>query len=931
MPTATPFNNLITFSRGSNATVTGSNGLIQWAPANLLTFSEQFDDATWAKTGATIFPNQDFGNATVGPERVSNGEFTSGTDWALDTGASIGSGLLTFTSVSSTFGASQTVASAFSAGQFAQITVKVDSLTAGQFRIRINGGTYFLVPNTPGTYTAYVQVGSGSNSLQIHASGTTSGTIDFISAKQVTPVAATAPDGTQTADTLVEDNSTGGHLVLVNPAPLNVAQAPVAFTIYAKAGTRRFIALGSNTRDNGGAYVAFDLQNGTSGAPFGGNSSSVTSSSIISVGNGWYRCQMSLAVSSGGSGPRFVAAIVTSLTPTFFTPTVPESYTGNGAGSLLIWGAQAELGSTATTYNPTTVKNLLGFSEAFDNAAWTKTGASIVTGAQANPVNGLFNAQKLMEDTATSIHRTFISGPTVIGTPYVFSAYFKAAGRTLLNINVATGVVMNVTFDVSAGVVTNQTSGIGSITPVGNGWYRVAVSATAIATATPNFQILLVSTGTTTNYTGDGNSGVYIYGAQLSDSASLDPYVPTPGAAPSSTAFYGPRFDFDPVTLQPRGLLVEEQRTNLLVRSEEFDNAAWAQVAVTVSANAAVAPNGTTTADRVVPTATTAQHYVSTQFASAASTYTMTVYAKADGYNWIWFNATATGSPANDLCWFDVANGVTGTAQAGATTSIVSVGNGWYRCVCSWTAFTVGSPVVWIAVASADNQSGGFTGDGVSGAFIWGAQLEAGAFATSYIPTVASTVTRSADVATITGQNFAQWYGPTAGTFIAEVGRFSSVNSTATAAFLSATDNPASNDWILMFGDGLNTTAQYFNNGTTQASMPLSPITSGGKMSFAYALNDFAANVNGGAVSTDTSGTLSTDITVLRIGAFAANPTFLNGHIRSINFIPARAADFQLQAITTQTIVDYFYLQTATGDQLVDGNGDDLYSLPIFG
>jgi hypothetical protein len=166
-------------------------------------------------------------------------------------------------------------------------------------------------------------------------------------------------------------------------------------------------------------------------------------------------------------------------------------------------------------------------------------------------------------------------------------------------------------------------------------------------------------------------------------------------------------------------------RYNLLTYSEQFDNGAWAKVATTISANGTTAPDGTLTADRVVPTTATAQHYVQIAVNSVAAEYTMSVYAKADGYNWIWFNAIGGGSPSNDICWFDVANGVVGTAQAGATTSIESVGDGWYRCVCRWAAFTAGSPALLIAVASADNQSGGFTGDGTSGIYIWGADFRA--------------------------------------------------------------------------------------------------------------------------------------------------------------------------------------------------------------
>jgi hypothetical protein len=743
----TTFNDLITFSRGSNATVTGPNGLIQWAPANLLTNSQDFEASAWVKTNATVTAN-----------------------------------------------------------------------------------------------------------------------------------AATAPDGTTTAEE-VFDNATANIHRVGRADNVTVSGTTYTASAYFKKSTLSQACLYSYGWSRG---VGVDLNTGTQITVTGISNADPANVSITDAGNGWWRVTMSGAATGAAN-----IAIFTISGSAF-------SYAGSGE-SLFVWGAQLELGSTATTYNNTSVRNLLGFSEAFDNAAWTKSASSIVTGAQANPVNGLFNAQKLMEDTTTANHGTQQS-VTLVAVPYVYSVYLKAAGRSWAQL--VNGSVGNcfAYFDLANGAVGTVGAGATSaaITAVGSGWYRCSI----LFTAASGGNIIIArnaSANGTTSYTGDGNSGVYIYGAMLSNSASLDPYVPTPGAAPSSTAYYGPRFDYDPVTLLPRGLLVEEARTNLLLYSEQFDNAAWSKSAAAVTANAAVAPDGTTTADKIVPTATTAQHYIQANITSAASTYTMTVYAKADGYRWLWFNATSTGAPANDLCWFDVLNGVVGTAQSGATTSIQNVGNGWFRCVCSWTAFTVGAPVIWIAVAGADNQSGGFTANGTDGIFLWGAQLEAGAFATSYIPTIASTVTRSADVATITGSLFSQWYNQPAGSFIV----VADSPGVSGAANITTVDDGTLNERIRILTDVLDPKVIVTDGGVTQANIDAGAITAlqPFNMSAAYALNDIAACLNGGTVGTDTSATLPT-VTILRAGADSAG-NYLNGHIRSIRYVPVRAADFQLQQVTT--------------------------------
>jgi hypothetical protein len=185
--------------------------------------------------------------------------------------------------------------------------------------------------------------------------------------------------------------------------------------------------------------------------------------------------------------------------------------------------------------------------------------------------------------------------------------------------------------------------------------------------------------------------------------------------------------------------------------------------------------------------------------------------------------------------------------------------------------------------------------------FIWGAQLEAGAFATSYIPTVASTVTRSADVATVTGQNFAQWFTQPQGSFVAEMDTlYSNVSDTATIrAVFTADDGTANNlhriyQYTNLYGGntivgGVNQSG--INLSTTGVNTPV-------KASYAYEVNSFSAAMNGSLGLPDTSGTLPTPN---RLAFGAVWP--VNGHVRNIRFIPARAADFQLQALTELPLV----------------------------
>jgi hypothetical protein len=193
-------------------------------------------------------------------------------------------------------------------------------------------------------------------------------------------------------------------------------------------------------------------------------------------------------------------------------------------------------------------------------------------------------------------------------------------------------------------------------------------------------------------------------------------YIPVLQSAANNVA----RFDHNPVTGESLGLLVEEQRTNLILRSEEFDNASWAKSAATITANTIVAPDGNLTGDKLVENTDTNVHWVSGNGTGAAGTYTMSAYVKAAERTWAYLidNSTVTGR-----VFFNLATGTIGTITGTGSPSgtITSVGNGWYRI--TMTITTTGTPVCRIGAASADNTSS-YTGDGYSGIYIWGAQLE---------------------------------------------------------------------------------------------------------------------------------------------------------------------------------------------------------------
>jgi hypothetical protein len=233
-------------------------------------------------------------------------------------------------------------------------------------------------------------------------------------------------------------------------------------------------------------------------------------------------------------------------------------------------------------------------------------------------------------------------------------------------------------------------------------------------------------------YTGDGTSGIYIWGAQLAVGPYALDYTPT-----TSAAVYGPRFDFDPVTLAPKGLLVEEQRTNLFTYSEDFSNAAWAQSYLTenITANSATSPSGQVTADTIADSATTAEFAVGQTVSVTANVpYTFSVFAKANGSNFLYLRYYGNLEQYYYTVIFDLSLGTATKSQIGSSASnssntITSVGNGWYRLT---VTATVNSgtlvPIIGIA-ASGTDTIGSFgeisvNGTGSRSCYIWGAQLE---------------------------------------------------------------------------------------------------------------------------------------------------------------------------------------------------------------
>lgn len=182
--------------------------------------------------------------------------------------------------------------------------------------------------------------------------------------------------------------------------------------------------------------------------------------------------------------------------------------------------------------------------------------------------------------------------------------------------------------------------------------------------------------------------------------------------------------------------------TNYFQRSESFDNAYWTASALTVTADNTANPNdGATTADRLMETAVSSGHNIVTAVTHAATPTTVSVFAKANGRDWLEI-ATVDSAATVKRSFFDLTNGVVGTTSTNTTSAIVSVGNGWYRISQTWTSPAAGAGQVYFEL-STNGSTISYLGDITKGVYMWGAQLEQASSLGSYLPTTSATRTSS--------------------------------------------------------------------------------------------------------------------------------------------------------------------------------------------
>ena len=441
-----------------------------------------------------------------------------------------------------------------------------------------------------------------------------------------------------------------------------------------------------------------------------------------------------------------------------FSPSFGPSLTG-GVTPIGLWDAStstlAQLAalvshsrtSLATMFDSTgkltyAPNNLLLQSNTFSNAAWTKSNVTISSGV-TDPLGG--SAAFTLTATAAGgyLQQIITTLPSSSNITSFWIRRRSGTGNVRLNANV-TNPIQSVTGAWAQFYTTQLSNGSG-----------------------------LAWNGILLDVSGDA---VDIYAATL----SAVTYETSPRTADqvitTSSAYYGPRIDYDPNTLAVKGLLIEEARTNQNKSSADIAGAGWtAGAGVTIGA-ATTAPDGTSNAKLYQSTGALDWLY-NTSAVAIASPFASSVYLKYGGTG-RWFILSSYGTGGAQL-WIDLLNGVIGTSSNWSgigtviTPTITPINNGWYRLTLGTSA---GATHNYLQINSVDADNSIVQANGT--VYVWGAQTEAGSFATSYIPTAAASVTRAADVVQFTGAALTALQG-SAGTAILQS---TSLNGSSPAA-----------------------------------------------------------------------------------------------------------------------------------------------------
>jgi hypothetical protein len=349
-----------------------------------------------------------------------------------------------------------------------------------------------------------------------------------------------------------------------------------------------------------------------------------------------------------------------------------------------------------------------------------------------------------------------------------------------------------------------------------------------------------------------------------------------------------PRLDY--LNASCPSLLLEPQRSNLVLYSEQLDNGAWNKTNTTLTANAALSPDGYINADELFFTASGGFHLIDQSVSlTSGTTYTQSYFVKDNGQNFVQIYTSGVMG-TTDYVNFNLTNGSI-SDSLGITGEIVNYGNGWYRISATKTASSTGNgllPIAGIPTATSVRRPS-YTGSGQS-IYLWGAQLEAGSYPTSYIPTTTAAVTRNADEISKTG--ISALIGQTEGTIFIDFDIDNILSQTIDPVIFSFSGT----NYIRLFTTGQ---INYFESNSVFVASSVGIINNGqNKIAVNYKNNDFSIYANGVLVGSNNSGAV---VAKSQIGLYYLPNTAFNPSLfyNLVTLFPTKLTGAECISLTT--------------------------------
>ena len=476
---------------------------------------------------------------------------------------------------------------------------------------------------------------------------------------------------------------------------------------------------------------------------------------------------------------------------------------------------------------------------------------------------------------------TQILGAT--GQYWTNSFYFKKVSETAAPDNYAMAIFENT----SAGsLVVANVGSLPATTSLAHYSYTVLTSGGATVARVQPFVRFSLTALTSYNFT------FRIAATQMETGDIATDYIPTTTAAVSVGPVANvPRLDY--LNSSCPKLLLEPQRTNLVTFSEQFDNAAWIKVNTTITANAATSPDGYTNADALVENTATSLHDTYQSFISTSSTaYTFSCYIKPSTRTRAYLRSDTSAGTVRTL--FDLTGSGSVVTLAHTSASISLVGNGWYRCSITFTEGT-GAAGRLVFVEGAVGTAISYAGNGLTAFWLYGAQLEAGAYATSYIPTLGASVTRGADACVKTG--ISSLIGQTEGVLFLDFEIQTTGQDMVIMNIYNGT-TPANSMYFYLTVS--NILQAYVDNSGTVVIISSGVLAQGRyKAALAYKANDCSFYLNGSLVGVDVSNTIPT-CNALMLENYASTPIYQEKTaVSQALLFKTRLSNSELASLTT--------------------------------